>query len=490
MIKNELKFLFKHTSIYGIGTVVGQAVSFLLLPVYTRYLTPSDYGIMALVNATMGIIGIVVGLGINSAMSRFYFDFDDDKARKKVISTVYLITVMVVLLAFPFFYFSTDILSEIVFHTRNYALLFLIASSALLLGMVVNVCVEYIRVIAASSKYVTITFIRMCVVIGFNIFFIVVQQTGVIGIFYSSLISALIFSIILSFDLLRQVGLSFSFSLSLEMIKYSFPLIFSNIFRVIVNESDKYFINYFFSPWETGLFSLAQKVGSSIHTLITSPFVQTYMPRRFEIMKKKDAKQVYAHVSFYYLLIISTIGLVLSIFSPEIIKLMTTKDYFSATKYIPFIVLSLVVFGMKYHFQIGIMIHKKTKIIAYINACSTVVNILLNWILIRHYGIWGAIISINVAYGVITILDYIYSQKIYPIRYDFIKMFKILAVSSFIYFLSTLVGEHHVVVSILLKGGILVGYVFLLFLTRVIGRREFKPVATALSARLGINGAK
>ena len=177
MIKNELKFLLKHTSVYGIGTVVRQAVSFLLLPVYTRYLTPADYGVMALVNATMGIIGIVVSVGINNAMSRFYFDFEAEEDKKTVISTVYTIVISVGVVFFPVFYLSSQILSKIVFHSPHFARLFLIASTALLLGMLVNVCLDYMRIVAASTKFITISLLRMFIIIGLNIFFIVFMKT-------------------------------------------------------------------------------------------------------------------------------------------------------------------------------------------------------------------------------------------------------------------------------------------------------------------------
>ena len=469
----ELKFLIRHTSVYGIGSIASQAISFLLLPVYTRYLTPEDYGIMALVNATMGILGIVISLGINNATSRFYFDFTADDDKKRVISTVYIIGITLGAIFFPVFYFGSTILSRIVFHSDQFSKLFLIASTALLLGIVVNISFEYMRIMAASGKFVTISLVKMLIVILLNIYFIVVAGTGVIGIFYSSLITASIFSIILSIDLLKKVGISFSITLARKMIGYSFPLIFSNIFRVMVNESDKYFINYFFSPFETGIFSIAQKIASSIHVLITSPFLQTYLPRRFELMKREDAKSLYADISFSYLLAISSIGLALSMFSREIIHLMTTSQYYDAAKYIPFMVLSLIIFGMKYHFQIGIMIEKKTKYIAYINGISSIVNIGLNWVLIRLYGIWGAIIAINVSYAVITILDYFISQKMYPIKYNFSKMARVIVLVCVAYYCSSLVAFNSIVMSLAMKFIIFLGYLSMLFLTNTVKLDQF-----------------
>ena len=79
MITNEIRFLLTHSSIYGLGTVVSRLVAFILLPLYTRYLTPTDYGVLETIDISSGIIGIVVTVGIARSLSRFYYEFDDEK---------------------------------------------------------------------------------------------------------------------------------------------------------------------------------------------------------------------------------------------------------------------------------------------------------------------------------------------------------------------------------------------------------------------------
>ena len=266
------------------------------------------------------------------------------------------------------------------------------------------------------------------------------------------------------------------------MIHYSFPLIFSNIFRVVVNESDKLFINYFFSPFETGIYSIAQKVGSSLHVLLTSPFLQAYLPRRFQIMKEPDAKEEYANILDYYLLAICTAGVLLAVFSREIVIIMTTEEYFSAAAYIP----AIVLFGMKYHFEIGIVIHKRTKFIAYINGIACAVNVLLNWLLIQHFGIMGAIISVNISYLLTTVLNLLVTQHLYPVSFHFSHVFQLFALCLGAYAFSLLIPLHTLFEDILLKILLSAVFILLLYVTRLLPRQ----IVSALVARARVWGKR
>ncbi|WP_339136544.1 MAG: oligosaccharide flippase family protein [Candidatus Electrothrix sp. GW3-4] len=476
----ELKFLLKHSSIYGLGSVIGQAISFLLLPLYTRYLTPADYGVMALVDVARGLIGLVISLGLVNALGRFYYEYEEQEQRNLVISSAYWVVFAVIIISLPLVWYLSSILSELLFHTNEYTLVFQVALLSLLFGLLVDLGINYLRVRAQSIHFIKITLARMTLVISCNIYFIVFLQTGVIGIFYSSLLSAIIFAFFLTITVLRKTSLSFSYTHAKEMVHYSFPLIFSNIFRVITNESDKLFINSFFSPFETGIYSIAQKIGSSLHALVTSPFLQAYLPRRFQIMKEANAKQEYANILDYYLLAICAAGTLLSIFSREIIVTMTSQEYYAAAAYIPAIVLSMVVFGMKYHFEIGIVITKKTKIIAYINGLSCVVNVLLNWILIKHFGIVGAIISVNVSYLLTTILNLMATQRLYAVQFHYSRMFQLLVLSMIIYALSLLVPKSSFIVVISLKSLLVICFLGALYVTNLIP----KELITGITSRI------
>ena len=480
---DEIKFLLKHSSIYGLGSVIGQAISFLLLPLYTQYLTPSDYGTMALVDVVKGLIGLVISLGMVSALGRFYYEYDDEKNRNVIISSAYWVVIITILLFLPLVWYLSPVFSELIFHTIEYARIFQVALLSLLFGLLVDLGMDYLRVRAESVKFIKITLIRLIVAVSCNIYFIVFLQTGVIGIFYSSLLVSVIFGISLSFMVLRKTGLFFSLKHAIEMIQYSFPLIFSNIFRVIVNESDKLFINFFFSPFETGIYFIAQRVGTAIHLLLTSPFLQTYLPRRFQIMKGTNAQLIYASILDYYLLVICTAGLMVCVFSREIIMLMTTKEYYSAIVYIPAIVLSIVIFGMKYHFEVGILLKKQTKLLAYINGFSCGINILLNWLLIKRFGIAGAIVSVNLSYLLTTILSLAASRQLYPIPFNFRGIFRLFTLCLTIFLFSLLISQDSLFWAIVTKSILCVCYFFLLYIIKLVPRELVDGIKTRMSKR-------
>jgi O-antigen/teichoic acid export membrane protein len=474
MSHRELKFLFKHSTVYGLGSIAGQAVGFFLLPIYTRYLTPTDYGVAAIIEITLGLLSILVVSGLADSITRFYYDFQGEKEKQVTISTLYWIIFLFAMVAFPLLYIFAPSLSNLLFNADAYVKHIRIGGAALFLGLSVDVGLLYYRIKSQSMLFVVISLITLLLLVSFNITFIVFMRTGLIGIFYSMFLSRVVLIFLVVVPILWRVGIRFSSALAKNMILFSFPLVFSNLFRQLVSESDKYFINYFFSPFETGIYAIASKIGTSVHLLITSPFLQSFGPKRFDIMHQHNAKETYASIFNYYLLILGTAGLLLSIFSSEIIYLMTTERFFSAARYIPLIVLCWIIFGMRYHFETGILIHKKTKYFAYINACSMTINLFLNYLLISRYKIWGALISLTMTQIVTTGLFYFFGQRLYRISFDLFFAGKLIVALAVLYVASLATSGQSLYISIPLKLGIVAFYAGLIIVLRLVPIQELR----------------
>jgi O-antigen/teichoic acid export membrane protein len=465
MLGKEIKSLFKHSSIYGIGTIAGQAVGFLLLPLYTRYLTPADYGIATIIDITMALFGVTVGVGILNAMTRFYYEDEDEASRRRVVSTMYWMIFIISCIALFGILSLSTFLSQQLFADSRYTTFFNIAAISLAFGFLVDTAMLYLMIRARSLLYVTVSLSNLILLIVFNIFFVVVMESGLIGIFYSMVITRVILAIVVALPIFVGVGFGFSRRLAVSMLWFSFPMIFSSLFRLGANESDKYFINYFFSPVETGIYAIASKIGNAVHLLITGPFLQSYNPKKFQIMKQADAQEIYAHILNYYLLIIVTAGFMVSIFSSEIIRLMTTDQYHEAANYIPLLIVSWIIFGARYHFETGILIAKKTRYFAYINGGTAILSIALNYLLIGHYKIWGALIALNISQLVTTGLFYVISRRLYPIRYHFNYITKLVVFSLLCYAGASLVEHDNLAISFTLKMMVLMVYLLLLRLS-------------------------
>lgn len=147
---------------------------------------------------------------------------------------------------------------------------------------------------------------------------------------------------------------------------------------------------------------------------------------------------------------------------------MTTQNFYAATVYIPPIVLSMIIFGMKYHFEIGILIKKQTKYIFYINGLSCGINIVLNWMLIKKFGILGAVLAINISYLATTLLNLFVSQKLYHINFNYFKTFQIILLAVSVYGLSVFVTDKSLLIAIAVKVLIYGFYIGILFDSKII----------------------
>lgn len=474
MISKELKFLLTHSSIYGLGTVASQIVSFILLPFYTRYLTPKDYGVLELIEITAGAVGFVVSLGIVRAMSRFYYEKNDSKYRNSVVSTTYIIYALMVVFSSLFLFPLSGFFSEICLKSRQYSNLITISFLSMFLGGLVDIGLMYLRLIKKSYIFVSITVSRLSLLIILNILFVVHFNMGVLGILYSSLITRTLFSLIITIAIVRRTGPFFSLRLAKKILRFSLPFIPSNVINLLINKSDRYFILYYVAIGDTGIYALAQKLGTATHALITQPFLMAFAPRRFEIIKKnpEDTPYILSKIFSYYTLFMIFVGLSISILIPEILQLMTTPKFYRAGPLVPIIVLSMVIFGFRYHFEFGILWAKKTEYYMYINGFVSFVNLGLNFLLIPNFGIWGAVSVSLITITIHSIILYFISNRLYPIPFEFFRLFKMFVIACVYYIASMIIHTGNIWTDLALNVSLIITFPVTLVVLNLITKEE------------------
>ena len=339
---SPIRSLFKHSGIYGVGTIAAQAAGFLLLPLYTRYLTPRDYGIVALVDLVTALISVTVGNGVLNSMARFYHEGDDEADRRRVVSTMFWLMAACSLIAAAILLVAAAPLSDLLFGDPAYRMLFRITAATLGLGFLLDTAMLHLVVTKQSAKFVAVSLATLVLQVVLNLFFLVVMGTGVTGIFLSTLVARGLQTLLVTAPAIGAVGTGFSAPLAASMLRYSVPLVFSTLFRLGGTESDKYFINHFVSPAQTGVYALAGKIASALHTLVTTSFMRSYNPQRFEIMKEPDAPRAFARILDHYLLLVVSVGLALTLAAPDIVRLMATPPFREAASYVPFLVIGWV----------------------------------------------------------------------------------------------------------------------------------------------------
>lgn len=472
MLIKEIKFLLSHSAVYGIGTVLTQLVGLVMLPVYTRYLTPEDYGTLELITVTNSFVGIIVSVGVTSAIIRFYYNYDDIEYKNCVISTSAILYMISGIVVAAVLFNSLGHISYLTVGSNEYAGYFKIAFAYLLIGGFSEIGYAYLRVNKKPGIFVALNITRLISLLSLNIYFVVFAKAGVIGILYSTLITSTFFSFIIMTPILWRTGLRFSASLSRDILKLSLPLVPSNLLCVVINQSDRFFIRTLLCVADTGIYSLALKLGNGILMLVAYPFNMAFMQRRFEIIKKEDANVTFTMVFTYFSFLIFFFGLGLSIFTREILIIMASPTFFRAGALVPFVVFYCVVFSFRFHFDFGIFWSKKTYYEVYINIVIVIISLFLNYFFIRAFGLFGAVYAKCLTHTVHTILVYVVANRLYKIEYEFKRVFKAFALAILIYTLSILINTGHLIADVSIKLTMLMSYPVVLYLFSLLITRE------------------
>ncbi|MEP7242419.1 MAG: oligosaccharide flippase family protein [Gammaproteobacteria bacterium] len=482
--REELSFLLKHSSIYGVGTILNKAVAFLMLPLYTRYLTPTDYGIMELIDTTTGLIGIVVGLGVSAAISRFYYDRKTDDERNRLISTVYILITFGAMTVVGVASLFAPALARVVLDSEVYTSYFRISFASLFVGVLADVGQGYLRMQYKSVLFITLSTLSLVVGVSLNVFFIAHLRLGVLSILYTSLIIRVMVGLPLTISILYKTGLRFSGSDARALLKYSIPLLPATLGMTLVNYSDRYFIKGLTSIADAGIYSLAQKLGGVLHTMVTGPFISTFQPRRFQLAQERtDLPEMLGTVFDVFFIVLLFLSLGLAMFTPEIMVAMTTPSFYRAGLLVPLVALYHLIFGMKYHVDWGIMHSGKTEQYMWANVVTAGVQLTGAFFLIRAFGIWGAVYALLISTTFNVALLHWLSNRLHPVRFDFQRIAKLTTLAAAVYLLSHQIVTGHVALTIMLKTFLLGGYALLMPLTRLVSASEVSQArALVLSA--------
>ncbi|SYZ73048.1 putative Polysaccharide biosynthesis protein [Candidatus Zixiibacteriota bacterium] len=482
-VTKEAKVIARHSMVYGLSNVLDRAVGFVMLPVYTRFLTPADYGIMELIYMTTSIISLVIGFGLEAAVSRFYFDYEDDASRKKVVSTAIVgygaVTVTITAILLPF----SGIFSKLVLESAQYSNLFIVALLTLATGMILPINYAYLRVQQRSFEYM-ITKVGMTAVnLGMNIYFVVFAKMGVYGILLSNLLAQLLFVVILNIRTLLETKLRIDYGVLKEMLKFGLPLIPSNISAYIVQASDRYFVNHYDNTTMTGLYSLGYKFGTLINQFVTSPFIQIWGPRRMEYFGKEGYEKIFARIFTYFCTASLFAGLLISLLSREVIMLMADKSFWSAYKVVPIVTLAYIVFSFHYHFSVGILMKKATKYMAYVNIANGILNLALNFLLIPPFNVWGAALATLICFIFKATMIFYFSNRFYKIEMEWRRLFMLFGIAFALFFAGYHIDSGSIWLNVLAKTGIGFCFPVLLYIFRFFDNEEIKRLKYIIKYR-------
>jgi len=389
--------LIKHSTIYAIGNISRQLIGFIMLPVYTRYLSPADYGVIGLLTFSVSLLEGVFGARLGQAMPKFYFEQETQRERNAVISTALVVTGGVSAIVTAAVFFVRGPAAETLFGTDAYGNVLGLFAVLLLTNALESQSVVYLQIQRKPTLFVGISLLRLAAQLFLNILYVVYLKLGVNGIAYSSVTSGAIFAIALSIYTFAHTGARFDVGIAKRMIIFSWPLWLAGIAALYISSAGRYYIRIFSSLTDVGLYELAAKFGSMLTLLVSQPFSRFWETERFNHYKKSNNADIFRSVFQGYAMLLALTVLGISLFAEPVIRIMAGPEFHAAYLAVPFVTLSALMRCLTDYCNFSFLVTGKTGWISRNHYVTAIVVTVLYLALTPPLGFVGAAMGLMLA---------------------------------------------------------------------------------------------
>ncbi|MCF6239781.1 MAG: polysaccharide biosynthesis C-terminal domain-containing protein [Bacteroidales bacterium] len=462
---NPIKSLIGQTAVYGVSSILGRFINYLLVPLYTYVFLKYEYGIVTELTAYVGFLLIVLTYGMETGL--FRYSQQKDFTKQQVYSTVSTSVLATTLIFIIFVFLFYDNIAQLLDYTNH-------PEYILMLGVTVGIdafsAIPFaeLRIQNKAKRFAIIKLSNIGLNVGFNLFFIVLcpkfcgENNFIYSLFYHRLdvgyifISYLLASFITLFLLLPEIRMAFvhyQFSASLlkKILKYSLPLMLAGLAGMTTDTLDRILLKYLivvpegvanahqYIMGQIGVYGANAKI-AILMVLFIQAFRYAAEPFFFNYSDKSDAKELYALVMKYFVIfgLLVFVGITLLI---DIVKYFIGESYREGLVVVPILLISKLLFGIVFNLSIWYKLTNKTKYGAYLAFTGALVSISLNFILIPYFGYYGAAWSSIGSYSVMVLLSFFLSRKYYKINYDIKNISLYFMLALVIYFINLYIKQ-------------------------------------------------
>jgi len=443
-IGTEVRSIASQSAIYIIGLGLSQAVGFLMLPVYTRYLGPTDYGALELIELLTGLLGILLFLEAGHAMPQFYYAEKAESARNQVVVTMILgMGVLSLPLVLGALLYAPD-LAGLLFEDATYTVPFAATIVAVWFTVQGQICLTYLRMRYMAKAYVVATTAQLIIALSLNIYFVVDMQLGVAGICYSTLISQSCVATVLVATILVYSPAHPSWRLFFRVLMFGMPLVPVGIATTVGVSASRFFLRYLASPDPivaltcVGLFSLGNRLSVIVNRLLTIPFNSFWLPRCRDLLHQDEAvaARIIGRIATYSTFLCLFLGLLIAATSESAICIIAGPDYHGAHVVVSLLTLGYALTGLENVLVVGVSFRAKTGWGVFVGCLSLISTLVASYLLIPPLGIVGAALA-NLTSCLLRLMAlYVLSLCLSPIRLEGRRLLYLLGTAVVLYFVT------------------------------------------------------
>lgn len=443
-----LKSLAKDTAIYGVSSIVGRFLNYLLVPIYASAMSAASggYGVVTEVYAWVALMLVLLTYGMETGFFRFANKEDENP------QTVYSTTLISVgATSLLFIILCLTFLREIAGLMGYSQHPWYIGMMVIVVGMDAfqSILFAYLRYKKRPIKFAALKLLFIVTNIILNlIYYVVLKGTDV---FYAFLFNLVCTSVVMfGFIPELRVHLAFDKALLKRMLAYSFPILILGVAGILNQVADKIIFRHVYpdaaeASVQLGIYGAASKI-AMIMAMFTQAFRFAYEPFVFGKSKEKDSRQMYAQAMKFFI-IFTLLAFLAVMFYLDLLKYILGRDYWPGLKVVPIVMAAEIFMGVYFNLSFWYKLIDETRWGAYFSAVACTVVILMNVFLIPLYGYMACAWAGFTGYAIAMLLSYFVGQRKYPIRYDLksIGLYILLAVALYV------VGEQIPIQNVILR---------------------------------------
>jgi len=413
-----IKRVAKQSAVYAIALWAAGAAGFVLTPIYTRYLTTGDYGVLELLNRTGGIFMTFLKMGMVAAVLRFYHHYASERERLAVISTGILIVLSAGGFVLAVAVIAAPHISQLIFRTPQQALLCSLAIGAGIAELGFLLPGTLLRVREQIKLYTAAAVGKFALAIVANVILVVVLRKGVLGVVLANTIAVGVFAVGFTWYTLRRTGVRVSGDAARRLLAYGLPLTGAAIPGLVISTSDRYILMYAHNSQAVGIYALATKFGMILQMLVFEPFTFVYSVFIFKVAATAQSDRTYGRVMTHLFLVGGWVALGLALLSPEAVRVIAGSRYEAAAAMVPPYLLGSFLFGISPMFELGLYLKNKTFWKPAIVAFEAGAIVVLNMVLIPRFGGVGAAWAYGISQAIFCAVLFAASRRYVRVSYE------------------------------------------------------------------------
>jgi O-antigen/teichoic acid export membrane protein len=413
-----LKRLALFMMIYGASELANYVLGFLLVPVYTRLLTPSQYGVLEIFNRTVDVLGIFTAVGIGMAVMRSYFGKEKGEGEERVFSTAMVFSVTNALWIAVVLSLVAGRISRLLLGSNEYATLFRVAFTILIFEQGFGLVTTYLRATARPITFSVLNVSKYAVTLGLILASLLYLGREVKYVLFATLAASVIFFVPSGLAILSRIGLSISWPVLKRMIAFGLPFVPGGVLLFILNSSDRFLLIAMVGQKEAGLYALGYRIAVIPIMLLMGPFQAAWGPFMMEKGESPEGPRLFATVLSYLIAAYCGVSLLLALFAKEVIHLIAGPSFVTSYKIIPIVLLAYSFWVVSVILDAGIYITRRTVFKPLLLAAGAGTNVGLNLLLIPKLGMMGAAYATAAGFLVFVLVTYIVSMRFFPVPYE------------------------------------------------------------------------